>query len=236
MEKRYLFTPGPTPVPPEVLAAGAEPMVHHRGSTSARCTSTLERSSRSSAPRAGAALQRVRHRARWSRGREPRRPGRQGRRRRAGAFGERWVEICEQYGLDVHRIDYAWGEVPSPDEIGAAVAESGAGMVFCTQSETSTGVVADVQAHQSRRRRRDRRGRRSLVARRGAARDRRVGDRRRRLGLAEGADVPAGPRDGERGGAALGHAAAVAQLLLRLARDAEGAARRSTRRSRRPCR
>ena len=30
-EKRYLFTPGPTPVPPEVLAALAEPVVHHRG-------------------------------------------------------------------------------------------------------------------------------------------------------------------------------------------------------------
>ena len=29
-EKRYLFTPGPTPVPPEVLAALAEPIVHHR--------------------------------------------------------------------------------------------------------------------------------------------------------------------------------------------------------------
>ena len=32
MDKRYLFTPGPTPVPPQVLAAMAEPMVHHRGS------------------------------------------------------------------------------------------------------------------------------------------------------------------------------------------------------------
>src|SRR5262249_34833482 len=31
MQKRYLFTPGPTPVAPEVLAAGAEPIVHHRG-------------------------------------------------------------------------------------------------------------------------------------------------------------------------------------------------------------
>ena len=44
------------------------------------------------------------------------------------------------------RIDYEWGEVPDPAEIGAAVAESGAEIVFCTQSETSTGVVADVQA------------------------------------------------------------------------------------------
>src|SRR5215218_7256667 len=30
-EKRYLVTPGPTPVPPEVLAATAAPMIHHRG-------------------------------------------------------------------------------------------------------------------------------------------------------------------------------------------------------------
>ena len=29
-EKRYLLTPGPTPVPPEVLAALAEPVIHHR--------------------------------------------------------------------------------------------------------------------------------------------------------------------------------------------------------------
>src|SRR4051812_38164925 len=28
--KRYLLTPGPTPVPPAVLAALAEPVIHHR--------------------------------------------------------------------------------------------------------------------------------------------------------------------------------------------------------------
>ena len=64
----------------------------------------------------------------------------------AGAFGERWVAICEQYGLDVQRIAYEWGEAPNPDEVGAAVAESGAQVVFCTHSETSTGVVSDVQS------------------------------------------------------------------------------------------
>src|SRR5205814_5163997 len=63
----------------------------------------------------------------------------------AGAFGERWVAICEQYGLDVQRIAYEWGETPNPEEVGSAVAESGARIVFCTQSETSTGVVSDVQ-------------------------------------------------------------------------------------------
>src|SRR3972149_8378585 len=30
MRKRYLMTPGPTPVPAEVLLAQARPMIHHR--------------------------------------------------------------------------------------------------------------------------------------------------------------------------------------------------------------
>jgi aspartate aminotransferase-like enzyme len=64
----------------------------------------------------------------------------------AGAFGDRWVAICNQHGLEVQRIAYEWGEVPSADEVGAAVAESGATAVFCTHSETSTGVVSDIQA------------------------------------------------------------------------------------------
>src|SRR5437763_14688513 len=64
----------------------------------------------------------------------------------AGAFGERWVAICEQYGLDVQRIAYEWGETPNPEEVGAAVAESGAQVVFCTHSDTSTGVVSDVES------------------------------------------------------------------------------------------
>ena len=44
-EKRYLVTPGPTPVPPEVLAATAAPMIHHRSpdfrGTLERVTPTL---------------------------------------------------------------------------------------------------------------------------------------------------------------------------------------------------
>ncbi|MDP3012752.1 MAG: hypothetical protein Q8M92_00830, partial [Candidatus Subteraquimicrobiales bacterium] len=30
MKKEYLMTPGPTPVPPEVLLSQAKPMIHHR--------------------------------------------------------------------------------------------------------------------------------------------------------------------------------------------------------------
>ena len=153
----------------------------------------------------------------------------------AGAFGERWVKICDHYGLDVQRIDYAWGEAPDPGEVAAAVAESGARSSSARTprprpawSPTSRGSRPRSATPCSRRRR--------LVARRRAARDRRVGHRRRRCRLTEGAHVPARPRDRRRRRRALGHAAGVAQLLLRLARRPGRHRRSSTLRSRRRCR
>jgi aspartate aminotransferase-like enzyme len=148
LEKRYLFTPGPTPVPPAVLAAGAEPIVHHRGpdfrELYARTLQRLKDVYRTeadvllfTASGTGAMESAV---ANLTAGGD----------RVAvvshGSFGERWIAICEQYGLDVQPIRYEWGEAPDPDEVGSAVRESGAGTVFCQQSDTSTGVVADVRA------------------------------------------------------------------------------------------
>jgi aspartate aminotransferase-like enzyme len=148
MQKRYLFTPGPTPVPPEVLAAEAEPMVHHRGSDfRVIYERTLERLAQVYCTSSPVLL----FGASGTGAMDSAVTNLTGAGDRvavvvAGAFGERWTKICSAYGLDVQRIDYEWGEVPDPAEIGAAVAESGVGTVFCTQSETSTGVVADVQA------------------------------------------------------------------------------------------
>src|SRR5471030_2395825 len=148
MEKRYLFAPGPTPVPPEVLAATAEPMVHHRGAdfrvVYERCLERLGEVFRTdtgvllfTASGTGAMDSAVANLCQ---------AGDKVAVVTAGSFGERWVSICKHYGLDVARIDYEWGEVPVPEEVGAAAAEAGAGVVFCTQSETSTGVVTDVRA------------------------------------------------------------------------------------------
>ncbi len=143
-----MFTPGPTPVPPEVLAAEASPMVHHRG---ADFREIYERTLRRlqdvyrtdaqvllfAASGTGAMESAV---ANLSRVDDPVAIV------VAGAFGERWTKIAALHGLNVTRIDYEWGEAPDPSEIASAVREAGAGVVFCTQSETSTGVVADVQA------------------------------------------------------------------------------------------
>lgn len=148
MKKQYLFAPGPTPVPPPVLAANAEPMVHHRGPDfQATYVSALERLKEVwrttspvllfSASGTGAMDSAVTNLCA---------PGERVVVVVAGAFGERWAKICTHYGLDVVRADYAWGERPDPDEIGALVRESAARVVFATQSETSTGVVSDMRA------------------------------------------------------------------------------------------
>jgi len=148
MQKTYLFTPGPTPVPPEVLAAMAEPMVHHRGSdfreVYERCLVRLQEVYRTqsqvllfAASGTGAMESAVANLCE---------PGQRVAVVTAGAFGARWASICEQYDLEVERIAYEWGETPVPEEVAAAARERGAEIVFCTQSETSTGVVIDVQA------------------------------------------------------------------------------------------
>jgi aspartate aminotransferase-like enzyme len=148
MEKRYLFTPGPTPVPPEVLAASAEPIVHHRGAdfrdVYASVLTRLKDVFRTSADvllftASGTG-------AMESAPANLCEPGDRVAVVVHGSFGERWVAICKQHGLDVHAIEYEWGDRPDPDEVGSAVRESGAAVVFCQQSDTSTGVVADVRA------------------------------------------------------------------------------------------
>ena len=65
----------------------------------------------------------------------------------AGHFGERWAAIAGAYGCEVEHLRYAWGESPLADDLASRLIElGGESVVLLTQSETSTGVVADVQA------------------------------------------------------------------------------------------
>jgi aspartate aminotransferase-like enzyme len=147
VEKRYLFAPGPTPVPPEVLAATAEPIVHHRGPDfRVIYERTLERLGQVFRTEGDVLL----FTASGTGGMESApanlcSPGDRVAVVTHGSFGERWLKICETHELDAVAIRYEWGEAPDPAEVGAAVREAGAEIVFCQQSDTSTGVVADVR-------------------------------------------------------------------------------------------
>jgi aspartate aminotransferase-like enzyme len=145
-EKRYLFTPGPTPVPPAVLAAMAQPVVHHRGSDFRqlyeRCLARLRdvfRTERDvllfTASGTGGMESAVANLSD---------PGDRVLVVTAGYFGERWEQIARAYGCDVDVLAYEWGDTPAADDVGERA--QGAKAVFLTHSETSTGVVADVQA------------------------------------------------------------------------------------------
>jgi serine---pyruvate transaminase len=146
--KRYLMAPGPTPVPPEVLAASAEPVLHHRGpdfrEVLKRCLGRLQEVARTqndvllfTASGTGAFESAVVNLLS---------PGERVLVVTAGEFGDRWIALASAYGADVHELRYAWGETPQPDDLRARLEETGPEVVFLVHSETSTGVVSDVQA------------------------------------------------------------------------------------------
>jgi aspartate aminotransferase-like enzyme len=62
----------------------------------------------------------------------------------AGKFGERWIELCEAYGADLVRYEPGWGARLDPAEVERRA--DGVDVIFATLSETSTGVVHDIQA------------------------------------------------------------------------------------------
>ena len=146
--KRYLFTPGPTPVPPEVLAAAAAPMIHHRGPDFKELLArVLERLAQVCRTDNDVLL----FTASGTGGFESAivnllSPGERVLAVSSGEFGERWAALAAAYGCEVEALAYAWGETPSPSDLERRLAETGAETVFLVHSETSTGVVADVQA------------------------------------------------------------------------------------------
>jgi serine---pyruvate transaminase len=148
-EKRYLLTPGPTPVPPEVLAALAEPVIHHRErdyrEIYERCLARLAEVYRTehdvlmfTTSGTGAFESAVANLTS---------PGDRQLVLSAGNFGERWAGMVKAFGADLVHVRLDWGETPEPDDLRSALAEAGdVRVVYLTHSETSTGVVCDVQA------------------------------------------------------------------------------------------
>jgi serine---pyruvate transaminase len=148
-EKRYLLTPGPTPVPPEVLAELAKPVIHHRErdyrEIYEQCLARLREIYRTqndvlmfTTSGTGAFESAVANLTS---------PGDRQLVLSAGNFGERWASMVKAFGAELVHARLEWGETPEPDDLRGALAEAGdVGVVYLTHSETSTGVVCDVQA------------------------------------------------------------------------------------------
>jgi len=148
-EKRYLLTPGPTPVPPEVLAELAKPVIHHRErdfrEIYERCLARLQAVYRTkndvlmfTTSGTGAFESAVANLTS---------AGDRQLVLSAGNFGERWAGMVRAFGADLIHARLEWGETPEPEDLRSALADAGdVKVVYLTHSETSTGVVCDVQA------------------------------------------------------------------------------------------
>ena len=150
MKKNYLYTPGPTMVPPEVALAEAQPMIHHRTPQFSQIfyemsedlkylfqtktgevftlmssgTGAMEACVANVLSRGNKALVVV-----------------------SGKFGERWAELCECFGIETITLDVENGKAVNPPDIEAALKKTpGINVVFTTQCETSTGVVHDIKS------------------------------------------------------------------------------------------
>lgn len=65
-----------------------------------------------------------------------------------GKFGERWSKVAKAFGLNVQEITAEWGKPLNPDDFKAALeadADKQIKAVVITHSETSTGVINDLE-------------------------------------------------------------------------------------------
>jgi aspartate aminotransferase-like enzyme len=145
--KQYLMTAGPTPLPPAVSQAMAQPMLYHRAPAFvpvyARALERLRLVFQTSgdvllfaSSGSGAMESAVANLVR---------PGEPVLVAICGKFGERWAELCDAYGAETIHWETEWGRKVDPAELDRRLAENkGVELVFVTASETSTGVVNDV--------------------------------------------------------------------------------------------
>src|SRR5262245_46323196 len=119
-----LFTPGPIDIPDDVRAALARPALHHRTveflELARRGPQALGRPPGEPATVAVLA-------ASGTGGLEAvvanlLAPGERGLAVVAGKFGERWAEIARAHGHAVTEVSAPWGRMPSPEELGTALA------------------------------------------------------------------------------------------------------------------
>ena len=143
MRKPRLMTPGPAPVPEDVLLELARPVIHHRSAEAkqvivevaaglrevfqtrndvliltASGTGAMEAAVVNTVPRGGKVLV-----------------------LNAGYFADRWAKICKAYGIEPISLNVEWGRAVDPADVAKALKENpGVAMVCGTLSETSTGT------------------------------------------------------------------------------------------------
>jgi aspartate aminotransferase-like enzyme len=148
-ESKYrLFTPGPTPVPDQMLLELARPVQYHRSPESRAIFGEVLDGLRHVLQTSGDVL------VLTSSGTgameaavvNTLRPGATALVLEAGRFAQRWSEICRAHGAEVVTLDLPWGQAVEPEAVAAKLRETpNVEVVFGTLCETSTGAAHDVE-------------------------------------------------------------------------------------------
>jgi aspartate aminotransferase-like enzyme len=144
-----LRIPGPTPLPPDVLAAVGQQMINHRGpefeTMFGEITTWLKvffetdndvyiLTSSGTGGMEAAIVNTLS-------------PGDKVLGVSIGTFGDRFAEIAQAYGADLTKLCFPLGKAADPDVVAAKLKENGPyKAVLITQNETSSGVTNDVEA------------------------------------------------------------------------------------------
>jgi aspartate aminotransferase-like enzyme len=149
MKKQFLLTPGPTPIPPEVSSKEGLPVLHHRTSEFGAIfqevieglkyvfqtkNDVLVIASSGTGALESAVCNLLS-------------PGDTALVASSGVFGDRFIKIMEVYGIKPIVLREPDGQVVVPAKIEEALKKNPAiKAVFTTHTETSTGVVNDIEA------------------------------------------------------------------------------------------
>jgi len=156
--KKYLLTPGPTEVPPEVLLEIAKPVIHHR---TPEFSAELDRARQALKPLFGTREEVLILNSSGTGAMEAAvcnllAPGEEAIFVNGGKFGERWGKILNAYGIVAHEIKVEWGHPVEPEMVEQFLARYPRSQaVFVQASETSTTAVHPVETIAEITRRRD---------------------------------------------------------------------------------
>jgi aspartate aminotransferase-like enzyme len=149
MKKPRLMTPGPSPVPEDVLLEIARPVIHHRSTEAVAIVAevveglkyvfqtrndVLILTSSGTGSMEAAVVNTVQ-------------AGSKAIVLDAGWFSSRWGVLCKTFGVEPIVVSTEWGQPVDPDRVASALREHpGASAVFGTLSETSTGTGHPVES------------------------------------------------------------------------------------------
>jgi aspartate aminotransferase-like enzyme len=157
-QKKYLFTPGPAPVPPEVLQEISRPIIHHR---TPEFSAVLDEARELIKPLFGTHQEVILLASTGTGAMEAAvtnllAPGEAALFVNGGKFGERWGKLLAAHGMAGHEISVEWGRGVRPEQVEEAIkSRPEARALFVQASETSTCAVHPIAEIAAVTRRRD---------------------------------------------------------------------------------